>query len=246
MAVLALFVTPFVDRGKLVRFTQRTTAVGVAALAAVGWAALTIAAIRTTPSTPEQQSSNLPEAAGWNQLSPQELAGLGYFRQEKCLACHNLNEGKPKAGPNLATVSERKNAAWMIQHFKNPNQVVPGSNMPPILLSDAKLNALAAFLLKLTPQNADDVESVPDQVVRGAQIYEAQGCGNCHMVNGVGAKIGPPLNGLSQRHDAKWVEQHFANPSAMSPGSIMPPSQFSSADMEAIVSYLMSLPGVVG
>ena len=48
----------------------------------------------------------------------------------------------------------------MIKHFKNPNQVVPGSNMPPILLSDAKLNALASFLLKLTPENADAVDSV--------------------------------------------------------------------------------------
>src|SRR5208283_3810415 len=117
-------------------------------------------------------------------FSPQELAGLGYFRQEKCLACHNLNTGTPKAGPNLATAREHKNAAWMIKHFKNPNEVVPGSNMPPILLSDAKLNALASFLLKLSPQNADDVDSVPDNIVHGAQIYEAEGCGNCHMVNG--------------------------------------------------------------
>ena len=130
----------------------------------------------------------------------------------------------------------------MIQHFKNPSQVVPGSNMPPILLIDANLNALAAFLLKLTPQNAYGIESVPDNLVRGAQIYEAQGCGNCHMVNGAGAKVGPPLNGLSERRDAKWVEQHFANPAALSPGSIMPPSKFSPSDMQAIVSYLMALP----
>ena len=83
----------------------------------------------------------------------------------------------------------------------------------------------------------------PDNLVRGAQIYEAQGCGNCHMVNGAGAKLGPPLNGLSQRHNQQWVEQHFANPAALSPGSIMPPSQFSPADMQEIVSYLFSLPG---
>jgi ubiquinol-cytochrome c reductase cytochrome b subunit len=243
LGVLALFMTPFVDRGKLVRITQRTTAAGVVGLAAIGWAALTFAALKTTPATVEQQASALPEAAGWNQLSPQELAGVGYFRQEKCLACHNLNAGTPKAGPNLATAREHKNAAWMIRHFKNPNEVVPGSNMPPILLSDAKLNALASFLLKLSPQNAEDVASVPDNIVHGAQIYEAEGCGNCHIVNGAGAKIGPPLNGLSQRRDATWVAKHFANPSAMSPGSIMPPSEFPPADMQAIVDYLMSLPG---
>jgi cbb3-type cytochrome oxidase cytochrome c subunit len=154
-----------------------------------------------------------------------------------------LTDGPPKAGPNLATASEHKNAAWMIKHFKNPNQVVPGSNMPPILLSDAKLNALASFLLKLTPENANDVATAPDNLVRGAQIYEAQGCGACHLVNGSGAKIGPPLNGLSQRRSPEWIEKHFADPNALSPGSMMPPAQFSPADMQAIISYLTSLPG---
>jgi ubiquinol-cytochrome c reductase cytochrome b subunit len=242
LAVLALFLTPFLDRGKLVKLTQRTTAIGVVALAAVAWGTLTLAAIKTTPPTQEEQASNLPVGVDWNQFSPQELAGLGYFRQEKCLACHNLSDGPPKAGPNLASAREHKNAAWMIRHFKNPNQVVPGSNMPPILLSDANLNALASFLLKLTPENASDVASIPDSLVRGAQIYDAQGCGNCHVVNGAGAKIGPPLNGLSQRRARPWVEKHFANPAAMSSGSIMPPSEFSTADMQAIVDYLFSLP----
>jgi ubiquinol-cytochrome c reductase cytochrome b subunit len=243
LGVLALFLTPFMDRRKVMRLTQRTTALGVAALAVIGWGALTLAAMKTTPAAPEQQAGNLQQAADWNQFSPAELAGLGYFRQEKCLACHNLTEGLPKVGPNLATAAEHKNAAWMIKHFKNPNQVVPGSNMPPILLSDAKLNALASFLLKLTPENANDVASAPDNLVHGAQIYETQGCGNCHMVNGAGAKLGPPLNGLSQRRDQAWVEKHFANPAALSPGSIMPPAQLSTADMQAIVDYLFSLPG---
>jgi ubiquinol-cytochrome c reductase cytochrome b subunit len=243
MGVLALFLTPFMDRKKVMRLTQRTTALGVVALAAIGWGALTLAALKTTPAVQEQQAGNLQQAADWNQFSPQELAGLGYFRQEKCLACHNLTEGPPKVGPNLATARRHKDAAWMIKHFKNPNQVVPGTNMPPILLSDAKLNALASFLLKLTPDNADAVTSAPDNLLRGAQIYEDQSCGNCHMVNGSGAKVGPPLNGLSLRRDQQWVEKHFANPAAMSPGSIMPPAQFSPTEMQAIVSYLMSLPG---
>ncbi len=242
LAILALFLTPFVDRGKLTKFTQRTTAIGVAGFAAIAWAALTFAAIKTTPPSHEQEASTPAPSASWNQFSPQELAGLGYFRQEKCLACHNLTAGAPKLGPDLATAHAHRDAAWLIKHFKNPNQVVPGSNMPPIVLSDDELNALASFVLKLTPQNAGDVTSVPDKMVRGAQIYQDQGCGNCHMVNGQGAKIGPALNGLSARRDAKWVAAHFANPSAMSPGSIMPPSQFSPADMQAIVAYLMSLP----
>jgi ubiquinol-cytochrome c reductase cytochrome b subunit len=247
LAILALFLTPFVDRGKLKKVTQRTTAIGVVALAAISWGALTLAAIKTTPPSAEEQASTQPPTplppSGLNQFSPQEVAGLGFFRQEKCQACHDLNGGTNKAGPNLATTSEHRSAAWMLKYFKNPNQVVPGSNMSPIQLSDANLNALAAFLLKLTPDNARDVVSVPDSVVHGAQIYEAQGCGNCHMVNGVGAKLGPPLNGLAQRRDAQWVAKHFVNPAAMSPGSIMPPTQLPPSDMQALVDYVLSLPG---
>jgi ubiquinol-cytochrome c reductase cytochrome b subunit len=247
LAILALFLTPFVDRGKLKKATQRTTAVGVVALAAISWGALTLAAIKTTPPSAEEQASSQPPTplppSGVNKFSPQELAGLGFFRQEKCQACHDLNGGTNKAGPNLATSSEHRSAAWMLKYFKNPNQVVPGSNMSPIQLSDSNLNALAAFLLKLTPDNAADVASLPDSVVHGAQIYEAQGCGNCHMVNGVGAKLGPALNGLSVRRNRDWVTKHFANPAAMSPGSIMPPTQLPSSDMQALVDYVLSLPG---
>jgi len=186
LGILALFLAPFLDRGKLKKVTQRTTAIGVVLLAAVSWGALTLAAIKTTPPAPEEQAGAPAPAGGLNQFSPQELAGLGYFRQEKCLACHNLNGGPAKTGPDLAKVAERKNAEWMIKHFKNPNQVVPGSNMPPILLSDVNLNALAAFLLKLSPDNANDVASAPDNIVRGAQVYEAQGWSQA----GAGAKWG--------------------------------------------------------
>ena len=37
----------------------------------------------------------------------------------------------------------------------------------------------------------------------GALVYQANHCGTCHLVNGVGMKVGPPLNGLSKRRDAE-------------------------------------------
>jgi len=48
---------------------------------------------------------------------------------------------------------------------------------------------------------------------------------------------------VAQRHDQQWVTKHFANPSAMSPGSIMPPTQLSPTEMQELVDYLFSLPG---
>ena len=52
----------------------------------------------------------------------------------------------------------------------------------------------------------------------------------------------PALNGLSQRRSRSWVEDHFANPAALSPGSIMPPYKLSPKDMENLTTYLFALP----
>jgi len=62
------------------------------------------------------------------------------------------------------------------------------------------------------------------------------------MANGVGMKIGPPLNGLARRRTKTWVAQHFANPQALSPDSIMPSYKFSNREMDRMVAYLFTLP----
>jgi quinol-cytochrome oxidoreductase complex cytochrome b subunit len=241
LAILFLFALPFLDRRPLRVLSERKVAAALVALGLVSWAALTAAAVITTPK-PTAPAIALPSTRDWTRLSPEELAGVGYFRQEQCGSCHNLVDGEPKPGPNLATVTPRKPADWMIAHFKNPSQVIPGSNMPPIHLTDAQLNALSSLLLRLAPENAVSVFDAPAAAVRGAGIYVTNGCGSCHKVNGMGADIGPSLNGVASRRTADWVEKHFANPAAFSPGSVMPSFQFSPEDERALVQYLFSLP----
>ncbi|MGI8959630.1 MAG: c-type cytochrome [Bryobacteraceae bacterium] len=76
----------------------------------------------------------------------------------------------------------------------------------------------------------------------GAQIYLVNGCAGCHRVNGVGGAIGPALNGVAKRHSKEWVEQHFLDPKALVPGSLMPSFRFSTHDRDILVAYLLSLP----
>jgi ubiquinol-cytochrome c reductase cytochrome b subunit len=241
LAVLALLLVPFVDRGQVMRVTRRTVAFGVVALALLGWASLTVAAITTTPKPDNTVAIDYGAPTDWMGLSPQELAGIGYFRKENCASCHSLQR-KPGVGPDLANVPIKKTAAWMIAHFKHPAAMVPGSSMPAIQLSDAQLNALAAFLLKLTPRNAEALANAPDFAVEAALLYQTKNCASCHQINSVGMTIGPPLNGLSRRRTKTWVVQHFANPQALSPGSFMPPYQFSQREMDNLVAYLFTLP----
>lgn len=241
LAMVALLLVPFLDRGRVVRVTQRTLAFGVVLLAGIGWAGLTLAAVRSTPQ-PAVAEIDFSQPTDWMQLSPVELAGLGYYRRENCQSCHTLGASQPKSGPDLAGVGLRRTGAWMIEHFQRPQAMVPGSSMPAIALPPAQLNSLTAFLLKVTPQNPDALQLAPEVAVEGAMLYQEKFCGSCHQVNGVGMKVGPVLNGVRTRRTAAWLEQHFRDPQKLSRGTIMPTYAFPAKEMESIVTYLLTLP----
>lgn len=161
LAMLALIAVPFVDRGAITRVRQRTLAMGLVVLAAVGWGALTYSAIASTPKSASSDfDATLIEP--WQTMGPKELA---------------------KAG-----------------------------------------------------------SSAPAFAVNAAKLYGKLGCPACHAVNGEGAKTGPELNGLMFRHDAEWVEGHFADPQKYSPGSTMPPYKLPPREMADMVKWLLALP----
>ena len=244
LAVLTLFLIPFIDRGPMIRLGKRTFAFTFAFLAAIAWTGLTTAAIVTTPKTAEAEEEVGPAQGlvAWQQLTPEELEGLSHFRKENCKACHP-GAGKRGIGPDLTqTPPIHRNAAWLIPHFKAPAQVVPGSSMPPVQLDSAALNALSAFVMKLTPESEQGLLSTPDFVVQGAAVYQANHCGTCHQIKGTGMKVGPALDAEGTRHDRAWLEKHFNDPQSASPGSIMPAYKFSPQDMDAICRYLLQLP----
>ena len=129
----------------------------------------------------------------------------------------------------------------MLAHFKDPPGVTPGSVMTPVKLDDSRIRDLVAFVMALTAENAD-VMAAPGFVVDGAVLYQQSNCGGCHMVNGVGGKIGPSLNGISSRRTESWATEHFFNPEKLSPGTPMPSYRFSQPEVQNIVSYLFTLP----
>jgi quinol-cytochrome oxidoreductase complex cytochrome b subunit/cytochrome c551/c552 len=245
VAVLALILVPFIDRTQMVRVGKRTFAMAAIVLAALGWTGLTTAAVLGTDREAGGEIAiDYSAPTDWMQLSPEEMAGIGYYRQENCNSCHSLaGQGGSTVGPDLAETqtASHHNAAWMIQHFKSPAGVRPGSSMPAINLNDAQLNTLAAFLLKINRDNAMGLADAPEFAVRGAMVYVSNGCSDCHRVNGVGTQVGPDLNGVGRRRSRSWVEDHFADPPKFSPDSIMPPYKFARQDLDNITSYLFSL-----
>ncbi|MDL5051010.1 cytochrome b N-terminal domain-containing protein [Oscillatoria amoena NRMC-F 0135] len=240
-AIAFLFALPFIDPTPIRKVTQRTAAIAGVALSLIAFGGLTAAAIVETPPDAARMEAYGPME--WIDLTPLELAGVGYFEKERCNACHTLglqDEGKP--GPNLGAGGVNRDIPWMIAHFKQPANLVPGSQMPPVTLKASELNALASFLTKLTPQNAVKMSEVPRFATEGAMIYQRFQCGACHQVNGTGGKLGPPLNGLAKRRNAEWVKGHFLDPQKFVPGTTMPAYKFSPQENDDITEYLMRLP----
>jgi ubiquinol-cytochrome c reductase cytochrome b subunit len=243
IAILALILTPFIDRSRMVKVRQRVLAMGVVVLAGIGWGGLTLAAIKSTPPQTAASSIDFSGPTQWMQLKPSELSGIHYFKEQNCGACHNVvSGGEAKAGPNLLNTGRRHDQAWMLLHFKEPQATSPGSAMTPVNLNGAQLNDLAAAMAALTPDNGDLISTTPDFAANGAATYQKNFCFSCHMVNGVGGKTGPALNGLAGRRNEAWTIEHFVNPQKMSPGTPMPVYKFAQKDMQDIVSYLFTLP----
>lgn len=241
LVVAALFLVPFIDRAPLIRVTKRFTAMVTVLLCGVIWSGLTAASILETP--PEAALAEAEGPKEWVDLTPQEVAGVAYYEMEKCSVCHTLGLAKSdKPGPNLGAGGVVRDAGWLIAHFKQPSSKIPGSQMPPVSLTKAELNALASFLVKLTPQNAIKMQEIPDYALKGAVLYQKNQCQICHSVNGAGMKNGPELNGLAKRHKSEWVKQHFLDPQKFDSDSVMPSYKFNEADNEAITRYLMALP----
>ena len=230
LAIVALILVPFIDRGKMKTVRRRWGAIGLASLAAIFWGGLTARAVATTPESREMDMSLVKP---WQEISAGNLASIGFFRKAQCGACHVL--GKSGTGPDLTLAPSSRPADWLEQHIKS-NPKAPGT------LTDEQVKMLAAFVAQRSAKSVDAWQNAPQNAVEGARIYLANDCGSCHKLNGVGDELGPALNGVGERHDRSWIEQHFADPPKYSPDSIMPAFQFRPDELKRITDYIMAIP----
>lgn len=79
----------------------------------------------------------------------------------------------------------------------------------------------------------------------GETLYRQEGCFTCHRLDGQGTRVGPDLTeeGKRGRTDA-WLIGHFKNPTAYSPGSVMPAfKNLKDEQLQALVAFLQSQKG---
>lgn len=241
VAVLGLFLLPFVTRSRFKILDKRIVSAAVVFFAFAAWGGLTLSAIVTSPHV--TKPAFVPDAAlEWARLQPEQIAGIGYFRSLHCDSCHNLLVGSPKPGPNLALSPVKRPHEWLVQHFANPAEGSSHIDVSSNALSLMQLNALSILVSEETPESIATLQVISPEYIQGAQLYVSSACASCHKINGAGGGVGPPLNGLVSRRSKQWVDDHFARPASLSPGSIMPPFHFTRTELDQIATYLFSLP----
>ncbi|HEY6010992.1 MAG TPA: cbb3-type cytochrome c oxidase subunit II, partial [Nitrospirota bacterium] len=137
IAIIALILLPFLDRG-----TERAPRrrMFMMALAAVAVATVTVLTIMGA----QAPIVNAPAVT-----SPSVLAGRMIFDQNGCASCHRIHGKGGTIGPDLTKVGGKRDADWLKRHFRDPQAVVPGSIMPKVTLPEKELNELTDYMLSL-------------------------------------------------------------------------------------------------
>ncbi|MBV8215906.1 MAG: cytochrome c, partial [Verrucomicrobia bacterium] len=95
-------------------------------------------------------------------------------------------------GPALDDVGLRRSPDWMVQHFRDPKVVSPGSVMPQFGFTEDEARALTDFLVQLSEQKvAMSLPSALGPVERGHEVYRKYGCAGCHGADGKGGVPNP-------------------------------------------------------
>lgn len=198
-------------------------------------------------------------------LTEAVVAGKQIWQSKNCNDCHTILGIGGYFAPELTTVVNRRDPAWLATFVADPQVAKPGSTMPNQALTASQANQMVAFFQWVSqvdtnewppqPQLAlgggiapQDSAGQTDLVREGEGLFAQKGCNACHMINGQGAPgPGPDLSHIgSQPYDdlpntPEFLDQWLQNPQAAKPDTTMPRIEMTEAEREALVAYLVSL-----
>ena len=101
---------------------------------------------------------------------------------------------------------------------------------------------LALTLLAAPPAPKEAKVTAAATATEGRKLYSSLGCASCHSINGVGGRIGPPLDSVGMRRNRAWLIAHFRDPQRLTPGSIMPKyDTLTDQQLDFLTDYILSL-----
>jgi mono/diheme cytochrome c family protein len=169
------------------------------------------------------------------QVDLSALAGRQIYALKRCGDCHK--QGAAKFTPIKAAPDSAKLAAH-VETLKLEN--VLRKDTSPRKQKRTFGDEIVAMVAYL--QNRDKADAAAPKFITAGFVMAREGCRNCHMIDGVGKEVGPNLKGVGNRHDKKWLIDHFIDPPALVKDSQMPPfKHLSKEELEALADYLLTL-----
>lgn len=81
----------------------------------------------------------------------------------------------------------------------------------------------------------------PAKTKPGEKLFAERQCSACHAIQGKGGPVGPDLTKVGTRRDEAWLKKFLPNPKSVSPETMMPPFRGTQEELDALVTYLLSL-----
>jgi mono/diheme cytochrome c family protein len=193
---------------------------------------------------------------------PSAAEGQILFQQKGCIGCHSVSGQGGKVGPALDDVGMRRSPEWIMQHFRDPRSVTPGSVMPKFGFTETEARALTDFLLHLRERNvSSSLPGLMNPVERGREVYRKYGCAGCHGLAGKGGVPNPNAKTAQQVPGLLYVAEGYTkeelkarivkgqreipalDPKRPAPPLYMPAwgGTIKDAEINDLVAYLMSL-----
>ena len=142
--------------------------------------------------------SQSPHQAGELKRQAEDAAaGQKLLLSTGCVACHNVSSQTgelpssidPYDAPDLASVGQRRTAAWLDRWLRDPDSLNRDHRMPQFELSkDERRQLVAALVGELSlPDTLNPLTASAEQVAAGRQLVKDANCAACHTIPGMEA-----------------------------------------------------------
>jgi len=228
-----LLLLPFLDRNPERRLRKRP----VAALAAP--VIVIVVAGMTYLGSQVKHAGAVDVAPATATLTTDEQRGQRLIKQLECLQCHALGGVGGSAGPDLARAKPMHDPQWQLEHFKNPGAALGGTQVAAHEVWQADGDAIRAYLARLSGGAAAVSISAAEQA---KALMRANGCVNCHTMNGGPSPVGPDLQAVGLRRTLAYIKGHIRNAKKDTHDTQMPPFPLlTDQQIDTVANYLMSL-----
>lgn len=218
--------------------------------------------IADSETTGANQAAILPVSAS---ATSDPTAGASLYGESFCASCHAMQNAAGNVvggdlGPELTGIGSKVKPEWLQSWLRDPHQYDPGTSMPRYRWTDQQLALLATFLESKT--NSDFTANVhldsatPEQIAHGKKLVFEYGCAVCHQIRGVSKpdNFAPDLSRIGSKPLAQlvfikgmrqtlpdYLATKIQHPRNFGPGLRMPQYTFTTGQVDALTTALLSL-----